>query len=64
MLLFKHSCQEIEIDYLYDELAAALISSLSSSDKKLPQLLGGHADDIRSFLDSLAKHDDLKDCGI
>ena len=40
------------------------LRNLSSSDRKLPGLLRGRADDVRSFLDSLAKQDDLKDCYI
>ena len=35
---------------------------LSSRSRKLPKLIGGQVDDIRFFLDSLAKLDDLRDC--
>ena len=52
-----------KVDFDYDdELATALTSSLSSSHRKLPKLLGGQVDDIRSFLDSLATFNDLRDC--
>ena len=54
----NHNRQKIDVDY--DEIATAIIRGLSSSDWKLSKLLGGHVNDIRSFLDSLATVDGLR----
>ena len=47
-------------DFDYDEIAAAIIRGLSSSDWKLSKLLGGHVNDTRSFPVSLATRDGLR----
>ena len=41
-----------------------MVRGFSSRSSELPKLIGGHVDDIRLFLDSLAKLDDLRDCYI
>ena len=53
-----------DIDYEHDAVRTAVVRGLSSRGRKLPKLIGGQVDDIRLFLDSLAKLDDLRECYI
>lgn len=46
------------------DYASAVIRAVSSPRRKLPRLNGGQEEDILSFLDSLSKPKDVKDCYI
>ena len=48
-----------DFDHEYDATRAAVVRGLSSRSRKISKLIGGQVDDIRLFLDSLAKLDDV-----
>ena len=50
-----------DFDNKYDATRTAVVRGLSSRSRKLPKLIGGQVDDIRLFLDSRAKLDDLRE---
>ena len=46
----------------YDKLASAVLSGISSPQKKLPKLETARVKDIRAFLNSLEETEDLRNC--
>ncbi|CAM9276906.1 unnamed protein product, partial [Laminaria digitata] len=62
--LSKCNRNKNDFDYELDAITTAVIRGLPSQSRKLPKLLGGQVNDIRLFLDSLARLDDLRYCYI
>ena len=60
----KSNRETHDLDCEYDAIRTAVVRGLSSRSRKIPKLIGGQVDDIRLFLDSLAKLDNLRDCSI
>ena len=56
----RNTSTKTEIDY--DQLVAAMRQGLSSAKGKLPKLPTAQVSDIRSFLESLDKLEDLRGC--